>query len=95
MNKKWFTPLNNPSCGSDAVRITVALIIAVHGVHGILNPQKIAGFGGYLGLLAAKIDACNVARRKKMSFRAKARNDIFGEFFTISQIYPEQYPIYS
>jgi putative oxidoreductase len=50
MNTNWFNaPPYNSTQGLDIVRITVALILAVHGVHGLLNPTATTGFGEYLG----------------------------------------------
>jgi putative oxidoreductase len=41
----------NASLGLDIVRITLAIILGVHGVHGLLNPPAVHGFGQYLGSL--------------------------------------------
>jgi putative oxidoreductase len=50
MNRNWFNaPPGNSAGGLDIVRISVALILMVHGVHGLLNPKAITGFGEYLG----------------------------------------------
>jgi len=50
MNKNWFNPsLNNAARGLGVVRIAVALMLAVHGIHGACNPAAVNGFGGYLG----------------------------------------------
>ena len=49
MNKNWLNPpMNNPARGMDVVRITVALMLAVHGIHGVLIPKNVNGLGGYL-----------------------------------------------
>ena len=49
MANKWFRSRpGNPTRGLDIVRITIAVILAVHGFHGLFNPKAMAGFGGYL-----------------------------------------------
>jgi putative oxidoreductase len=50
MNRNWFSaPASNSAGGLDIVRISVALILIVHGTHGLLNPKATTGFGEYLG----------------------------------------------
>jgi putative oxidoreductase len=50
MVKKWLNaPASNSMGGLDIVRITVALILSVHGLHGLLSPAATNGFGEYLG----------------------------------------------
>ena len=49
MANKWLNSRpGNPTRGLDIVRITIAIILAVHGFHGLFNPKAMAGFGGYL-----------------------------------------------
>lgn len=50
MNRNWFNaPPRNSIQALGIVRITVALILTVHGTHGLLNPKATTGFGEYLG----------------------------------------------
>jgi putative oxidoreductase len=52
MIRKWFkVSKSNPSLAVDIVRITIAIILGIHGVHGLVNPQAVKGFGQYLGSL--------------------------------------------
>jgi putative oxidoreductase len=50
MVSKWIDPsLDNPSLGIHIIRITLAIVLGIHGMHGLLNPQALSGFGQYLG----------------------------------------------
>jgi len=49
-NRNWVNASpSSPTRGLDIVRVTIALILTVHGVHGLLNPKSTTGFGEYLG----------------------------------------------
>jgi putative oxidoreductase len=50
MKRKWFnTPPSQSGRSVDLVRISIAVLSAVHGTHGLLNPSDTNGFGEYLG----------------------------------------------
>jgi putative oxidoreductase len=52
MGRKWTNPsLVNPTLGLNIVRFLLAIIVGIHGLHGLLNPGSINGFGQYLGSL--------------------------------------------
>ena len=52
MLSNWYrTQLNDAGTAIDIVRITVALIIVMHPLHGLYYYDDIALFGGYLGSL--------------------------------------------
>jgi hypothetical protein len=51
MANKWFKASpGNSTRGLDIVRITVAIILAVHGFHGLFNPKAMAGLASLLAL---------------------------------------------
>jgi len=50
MNRNWFkSTATDPAHGMDIVRISVAILLSVHGIHGLLNPADVNDFGEYLG----------------------------------------------
>ena len=52
MIKKWLvTTSAKPGAGLMIVRITVALIIVMHPIHGLSNPENIVSFGEYLSTI--------------------------------------------
>jgi putative oxidoreductase len=52
MERKWINPpLVNPSLGIHIIRITLAILVGIHGMHGLLHPPSIDGFGQYLASL--------------------------------------------
>ncbi len=49
MKRNWFNaPQSGSVRGIDIVRIAVAIILSVHGFHGVAHPNDVVGFGGYL-----------------------------------------------
>ena len=49
MNNNWYNaPASAAASGLDIVRITVALILAIHAGHGLFDPEGMIGFGKYL-----------------------------------------------
>ena len=51
MKANWFNPpLNRPFGGLAIIRVTVAILLFIHGAHGFA-PGAISGFAGYLSSL--------------------------------------------
>jgi len=56
MKTNWLdVPTSNANSGIAIVRTAVALIIAVHPIHGLLHPRDIIGFGEYLGSIGVPL----------------------------------------